>query len=192
MPRKVEKIISLEVVEPNSMWDYRETKGLTNFICKKDEAERVLQDMDRRDYWRHKKNYVDEVKGILAPAGTRNSSVVFFADDVNVEEIKLPSNIKDSTKYIYKVYDYVGEKLNTEYGTQKEALACISKKIKTKYAYVTYNGETRKIECTPKAITDILNELEKTTSQFEIESVSRSGDTSDAVLITIFKNCIKI
>ena len=192
MPRKVEKIVSLEVIEPNSTWDYRETKVLNNFICKKDDVERVIQDMDRRDYWKHKKGYTEEVKAILAPAGTRNASSVFFDDDVNVEEIKLPPNVKDNTKYIYKVYDYAGEKLNTEYGTQKDAVACISKKIKTKYAYVTYNGETRRIECTPKAVADILTGLEETTSQFEIESVSRSGNTSDAVLVTIFKNRIKI
>ena len=191
MPRKVEKIIAVEVVEPNSCWDYRETRVLTNFICKKDEAEKVIVDMDRRDYWKHKKNYSDEVKAILAPAGTRNASMVFFGDDVNVEEVKLPANVKDSTKYVYKVYDYVGEKLTAEYGTQKDALSAITKKIKTKYAYVTYNGETRKIECTPKAVTDILNGLEETTSQFEIESVGRSGNTSDTILVSIFKNQIK-
>ena len=191
MPRKKEKILSLEVIEPNSTWDYREVKILTNFICKADDAERTIQDMDRREYWKHEKNYGPEVKAILAQPGTRNASTVFFTDDVNVEEVKLPTSIKSGTKYIYKVYDYCGDKLNTEYGTQKDILAYIGKKVKTKYAYVTYNGRGGRIEYSPKAVTGILNELEKTTSQFEIEPIGRSGITDGTILVTMFKNCLK-
>lgn len=191
MPRKKEKILSLEVIEPNSTWDYRETKILNNFICKKDDAEKTIVDMDRREYWKHETGYKDEVKAILAAPGTRNSRDVFFHDDVNVEEVKLPASVKAGTKYVYKVYDYSGERVSTEYGTQKEILAYISKKIKTKYAYVTYNGTSQRIEYSPKAVTDILNELEKTTSQFAIESIGRSGMTDNSILVTMFKNCIK-
>ena len=36
---------------------------------------------------------------------------------------------------------------------------------------------TKKIEYTQKAVTEILNGLEETTSQFGIESVGRSGNT---------------
>lgn len=191
MPRKKEKILSLEVIEPNSTWDYRETKVLNNFICKKDDAEKTIVDMDRREYWKHETGYKDEVKSILSDPGTRNHSDVFFGDDVNVEEVNLPASVKAGTKCVYKIYDYSGERVSTEYGTQKEILAYISKKIKTKYAYVTYNGSSQRIEYSPKVVTDILNELEKTTSQFEIESVGRSGMTDNSLLITIFKNCIK-
>lgn len=191
MPRKKEKILSLEVIEPNSTWDYRETKVLNNFICKKDDAEKTIVDMDRREYWKHETGYKDEVKAILSDPGTRNHSDVFFSDDVNVEEVKLPVSVKAGTKYVYKIYDYSGERVSTEYGTQKEILAYISKKIKTKYAYVTYNGSSQRIEYSPKAVTDILNELEKTTSQFAIESVGRSGMTDNSFLVTMFKNCVK-
>ena len=191
MPRKKEKILSLEVIEPNSTWDYRETKVLNNFICKKDDAEKTLVDMDRREYWKHETSFKDQVKSILSDPGTRNHSDVFFNDDVNVEEVKLPASVKAGTKYVYKIYDYSGDRVTTEYGTQKEILAYISKKIKTKYAYVTYNGSSQRIEYSPKAVTDILNELEKTTSQFAIESVGRSGMTDNSLLITTFKNCIK-
>lgn len=191
MPRKKEKIVSLEVIEANSTWDYRPTRVLSNFICKADDAEKTVQDMDLREYWKHEPTYVSQVKAILAPAGTRNASSVFFNDDVNVEEIKLPASVKVGTKYVYKIYDYSGDRVSTEYGTQKEALAYISKKIKTKYAYVTYNGTSKRIEYSPKAVTTIFNELEETTSQLSIESIGRSGATDNNVMVSIFKNCIK-
>lgn len=191
MPRKKEKILSLEVGEPNSTWDYSNTKILKNFICKQDDAEKVIVDMDQKEYWRHEKNYSEEVKSILAAPGTRNASNVFFCEDVNVEEVKLPASVKPGTKYVYKIYDYSNNKVNSEYGTQKDIVAYISKKIKTKYAYVTYNGTMDKIEYSPKAVTGILNELEETTSQFEIESVGRSGMTDNMLIVSIFKNCIK-
>ena len=191
MPRKKEKILSLEVIEVNSVFDYRPVRILKNFICKADDAEKTIQDMDIKEYWKHEKGYTNEIKSILAPAGTRNSSVVFFSDEVCVEEVKLPASIKTGTKYVYKVYDYSGDKLNTEYGTQKDAMAYLSKKIKTKYAYVTTNGKTSKIEFSPKAIADILNQQEETTSQIEIESAGRSGTTNDMIFVSIFKNCIK-
>ena len=191
MPRKKEKILSLEVIEPNSTWDYRETKILNNFICKKDDAEKTIVDMDLKEYWKHESGYKDQIKSVLADSGTRNASDVFFHDDVNVEEVKLPSSVKAGTKYVYKIYDYSGERVSTEYGTQKEILAYLSKKIKTKYAYVTYNGSSQRIEYSPKAVTDIFNELEKTTSQFAIEPIGRSATTDSSFLVTMFKNCIK-
>ena len=191
MPRKKERILSLEVGEPNSMWDYSQTKILKNFICKKDDAEKVIVDMDQREYWKHEKNYSEEVKSILAAPGTRNASNVFFHEDVNVEEVKLPATVKPGTKYVYKIYDYSNDKVVSEYGTQKDIIAYISKKIKTKYAYVMYKGKSNRIEYTPKAVTDILNGLEETTSQFEIESVGRSGMTDNLMIVSIFKNCIK-
>ena len=191
MPRKKEKILSLEVAEVNSMWDYRPARILTNFICKADDAERTIQDMDRKECWKHEKNYTSAVKSILAQPGTRNASNVFYTDEVHVEEVKLPATVKAGTKFIYKVYDYSGDKVSTEYGTQKDILAYIGKRIKTKYAYVTYNGKSGKIEYTPKAVTEILDGLEESTSQFEIEPVGRSGVTGDMIFITTFKNCIK-
>ena len=191
MPRKKEKIVSLEVIEPNSTWDYRPMKVLNNFICKADDAEKTVQEMDRREFWKHEPTYTSQVKAILAPAGTRNSSSVFFGDDVNVEEVKLPASLKTIPAYVYKIYDYTGEKCTTEYGTQKDVLAYISKKVKTKYAYVTYNGQSSRIEYSPKVVTDILKELAETTSQFEIEPVGRSGNTDTMIIVTTFKNCVK-
>ena len=191
MPRKKEKIVSLEVAEPNSTWDYRNAKILKNFVCKKGEAERVIIDMDQKEYWKHEKKYPENVKAILAEEGTRNASNEFFGDDVYVDEVKLPASVKADTKYVYKVYDYTGDRVTTEYGTQKDILGYIGKKIKTKYAYVTYNGQGEKIEYTPKNVAAILNELEKTTSQFEIETYGRSGSTDSSIIVSIFKNCIK-
>ena len=183
--------MSLEVIETNSTWDYRPSKILTNFICRADDAEKTIQNMDVKEYWKHERNYDNEVKAILAQPGTRNASSVFYTDEVSVEEVKLPASVKTGTKYVYKLYNYCGEKLNTEYGTQKDMLAYISKKIKTRYVYVTYFGKCNKIEYSPKAVADILNELEKTTSQFEIEAAGRSGSTDDIIFVTPFKNCIK-
>ena len=190
MPRKKEQVLSVEVVETNSTWDYRDTRILKNFICKKSEAEKVIVDMDLRDTWKHEAKFSDNVKAILADPGTRNASSVFFTDDVNVEEVKLPLSMKTIPKYVYKIYDYTGEKCTTEYGTQKDVLAYLSKKIKTKYAYVTYNGTGGKIEYSPKTVANILNELEKTTSQLMIEPYGRSGSTEDSMLVVMFKNCI--
>ena len=191
MPKKKRKIMSLEVLEPNSTWDYSAFKVLNNFICDAEDAEKTIQEMDIREYWKHETTYKDQMKGILSTPGTRNASTVFFGDDVRIEEVKLPSTVKSSTKYVYKVYDYVGDKVNVEYGTQKDAIAVISKRIKTKYAYVTHNGEVTRIEYSPKTVAGILDGLEETTSQLEIESVGRSGMTSDPVIVSIFKNKMK-
>lgn len=191
MPRKKETLISLEVGEPNATWDYRKTKILKNFICKKDDAEKVVADMDMKEYWKHEKNYSEEVKSILATPGTRGASSVFFHEDVNVEEIKLPASVKPSTKYVYKIYDYSGGKVSTEYGTQKDILSYITKKIKTKYVYVTYNGNTDKVEYSPNGLTDILNGQEKTTSQIEIEPMCRSGMPDTTLIVAIFEYRVK-
>ena len=191
MPRKKEKILSLEVVEPNSTWDYRKSKSLTNFICKVDDAERIIRDMDLKACWKDERNYPSEVKSVLAQQGTRNASSVFFGDDVNVEEVKLPASVKAGVKYVYKVYDYCGEKNSTEYGTQKDVLAYLTKRVRTKYVYMTYNGQSAKVEYSPKTVSEILGRLEETTSQLEIEPVGRSGMTEDTLLVTMFKNCIK-
>ena len=188
MPRKKKKIVSLEVLEVNSIWDYRNTKILHNFICNEDDAENMVQKMDVREFWRSEKDYEKQVKAILAPSGTRNASSQFYSDDISYEEVSLPASVKPGTKYIYKVYDYCGEKLNTEYGTQKDAVAYLSKKIKTKNAYVSYHGKNEKIEYTPKAVIDILNDLEETTSQFAIEPVGRSGSTEEIIILSNFKN----
>lgn len=191
MPRKKEQVLSVEVVETNATWDYRDTRILKNFICKKSEAEKVIVDMDLRDTWKHEAKFSDNVKAILADPGTRNASSVFFTDDVNVEEVKLPLSMKTVPPFVYKIYDYTGEKCSTEYGTQRDVLTYLSKKIKTKYAYTTYNGKTSRIEFSTKAVAEILNALSETTSQFEIEPAGRSGVTDTMIIVSQFKNCLK-
>lgn len=190
MPKKKKKILSVEMLEINSTWDYRNARIFNNFMCNQEDVESTMVDMDRKEYWKKGQQYKDEVKSILAPRGTRNASEMFFDNDVCVEEVKLPASIKPTTKYIYKIYDYSGDKLNIEYGTQKDAVAYISKKIKTKYAYVSYNGINGKIEYSPKAVVETLNSLENTTSQFSIEPLGRSGSTEDLLLVSIFENKI--
>lgn len=192
MPRKKNKILSLEVAEINAQWDYSNRKNLKNFICNQEDAEETVKKMDRKELWRQEKNYSSQVSAILAPRGTRNSSNVFYGDEVNIEEVKLPKTVKPNTEYVYKLYDYFGEKLNAEYGTQRDIVSYISKRVKTKYAIATYNGKCRKIENTQKAVIDILSTLESTTSQFGIEPISRStGDTEDIIIVSIFQNCVK-
>ena len=190
MPRKSKKLVALEVLEQNSTWDYRKTRILNNFICNQDDIEKVIN-MDCKEAWRKERGYDTEVKGIVAPRGTRGASDFFFTDDVSIEEVKLPSSIKPSTKYVYKIYDYHNEKLNIEYGTQKDVLAYISKKIKTKFVYVNYNGASGKIEFSPKVIAETLTGLEPTTSQFIIEPVGRAETPDNSIMISIFKNCLK-
>lgn len=191
MSRKKTRFVSVEVVEPNSYWDYTKLKNLNNFVCKTDDVEEVIHDMDSGEHYETEEEYQDEVKAILARPGTRNASVSFFGDDVSVEEFKLPASIKPGTEYIYKIYDYCGGKTNVGYGTRKEIITHISKVVKTKYVYVTHNGNSEKTEYSAKMISDTLDELEKTTSQLEIEPVGRSGMTDDMILVTAFRNCIK-
>ena len=191
MPKRKKKVITLEVLEPNSTWDYRESRILNNFVCTEDGIDKAMIASDKGEYWKHEKNYVKEKTSIFAKKGTRGASDVFFTDSVAVEETKLPSSIKSGTKYVYKVYDYFDDKLNTEIGTQKDIVSYITKKIKTKYALVNYNGQDQKIEYAPKAITGILDGLEETTSQFTIEPYGRSGNTGDVIMVSIFKNYVK-
>lgn len=191
MPRKKKKIVSMEVLEINSMWDYRNSKALRNFVCYEEDVEDTVKEMDTKETWKHEKDYEKQLKRVLAPSGTRNASNSLYSDDVAYEEVKLPSTIKPATKYIYKVYDYCDGKVSSEYGTQKDALAYINKKIKTKSAYVSYNGRNGRIEYSQKAVGEILGWLEDTTSQFSIEPLGRSGDTGEMILVSIFKNRLK-
>lgn len=191
MPRKKKKLISLEVVETNSLWDYRNSRTLTNFVCAEEDAEKTVPKMDRKETWKHETDYSKQVKAILAPAGTRNASNIFYTDDVSVEEVKLPASMKTIPAYLYKIYDYSGEKVAVSYGSQKDIVAYLSKKIKVKNALVTSNGEQRKIECTPKNLSSMFNGLEETTSQAGIEPIGRSGCTGDMYLVSMFKNCVK-
>ena len=188
MPRKKDKFLAVEVLETNSTWDYRPSRIIYNFICRKDDAEKVITDMDIYERWKHDKKYTDEVKSILAAPGTRNASNVFFNNEVAVEEVKVPKTVKASDKFIYKVYDYTDGKLSSEYGSKKDVLSYLSKKIKTKYAYTAYNGSEKRIEYSTKVITDILAELEDTTSNLEIEPLARSGNTDCTIFVSIFKN----
>ena len=192
MPKKKKKkVMSLEVLEVNSLWDYRRCKTLRNFICNEEDAENTVQEMVLNETWKQQGDYQKQVKAILAPSGTRNASTYFYGDDISYEEVKLPVSVKPGTKYVYKVYDCCNDKLSTEYGTQKDIVAYISKKIKTKYAYIMYNGKGERIEYSPKAVTDVLNGLEKTTSQCSIEPFGRSGATEDLFIVSIFENHIK-
>lgn len=190
MPRKKERIVSLEVAEPSSTWDYRKSKSLTNFVCKASEAERVIREMDLKERWKEGEGYAGEVRSILADPGTRNASSVFFGDDVNVEEVRLPASVKPSSGYVYKVYDYFGERTTTEYGTRRDVLAYLAKRVRTKYMYVSYNGQSARVEYSPKVLAEILDNLDKTTSQLEVEPTGRSGCTEDMILVSIFKNMI--
>ena len=191
MPRKKKKLISLEVVETNSLWDYRNSRVLTNFICNEEDAEKTFQKMDRKELWKHEADYMKQVKSVLAPAGTRNASSIFFTDDVSVEEVKLPASMKTVPGYVYKVYDYSAEKVVTEYGSQKDIISYLSKKIKVKNVIALADGETRKVECSPKSLASVLGGLEETTSQVSFEPVGRSGCTGDIYIVSVFKNCIK-
>ena len=190
MPRKKEKIISLEVIEPNSTWSYIKERPFYNFICKKDEAEDILKTQDRRGLTGNMKQYESEVKSILAPSGTRNSSSVFFGNEVGVEEVSLSPKTLTGAKYVYKIYDYTGEKMHTEYGVQKEAIAYITKRIRSKYAYITHDGIEERIEYNPKQISELLTGLEFTTSQLEIAPSGRTGPTNDILLVSVFRNLV--
>lgn len=192
MPKKKSKILSLEVSEINAQWDYSSSKPFRNFICKEEDVEETLERMLTKSATKHEKTYTDQVEAILAPRGSRKSSNVFFGEEVSVEEAKLPKSIKPTSSFVYKLYDYTDNKLKTEYGTQKDAVSYISKRIKTKYAVVTHNGRAQKIENTQKAMIDILSHLEDTTSQLGIEPIGRTtGDTEDIIIVSIFKNCVK-
>ena len=183
--------MSLEVAEVNSTWDYRKSRKLYNFICNEGDVEGIVREMRKNEYWIKDSSFDSQLKAILAPQGTRNSSNYFFGDDVAVEEIKLQTPPKPSMKYFYKIHDYSNEKLSYEYGTPKDIIAYISKKVKTKYAEVSYNGKTEKIENTSANIAEILDELEITTSQFYIEPVGRSEMNNVMILVSIFNNYVK-
>ena len=191
MSRKKKKVIALEVIEVNATWDYSGSRILTNFICNEDDIDKTMIASDRNEYWKHEKNYVKERDSIFAKKGTRGASDVFFTDYVSVDEVKLPPNIKASTKYVYKIYDYSNDKLNVELATQKDVISYLTKKIKTKYVLANYNGKSEKFEYVPKTVAGILDGLEETTSQFTIEPYGRSGGTGDEIMITIFKNYAK-
>jgi hypothetical protein len=142
MPRKKKRIVSLEVLEPNSLADYSQSKTLKNFICDADDAEKVIMEMDRKERWKHEKDYKEQVKAVLAPRGTRGASDTFFTDLVAVDEIKAKlSSTADKLlsypNYIGTIQSFVNKYVTMQYirGRCKTNLQFVSDKEYAHYLY---------------------------------------------------------
>jgi hypothetical protein len=71
-------------------------------------------------------------------------------------------------------------------------LQLIQKKIKTKNVVMHYNGMTERCELDISQIDEILEGLEEDTIDFDIEPIGRGDVEGDTILVTVYKNCMKL
>ena len=127
--------------------------------------------------------YQTELRGGLGCIGT---------DLVSLLPVTLEKTVKTTTPYIYGMLDYGQARASEVFCTRKEVLQYIQKKIKTKNVVMHYNGITERGELDTEHIDAILDGLESDTIDFDILPLGRGDTEGDIILVTVYKNCMKI
>ena len=189
--KKKDRVMEFSTLQPDTL--HKETQRICrNFICYESNVKNRLIESGRKDSWKHSEDiqhefdilcgYQTELRGGIGNLGL---------DIVSLTPITLEKSVKSTTPYIYRTMDYgLGKPVET-YGTKKDALAFIQKRIKTKNVIMHYNGNTERCVLDIEKINEILGTLEEDTIDFDISQVGRGGDDGEIILVTIYKNLLK-
>ena len=177
MPKKKEKYYAVDMLEVDSNHEHH--NPILNFISKEKELENSFNECD--------------VNKVLTPtslkellSGIDKKPMKFInGDAIFIEEISLSKKFKPSDKYFYRIDDYNENKAT--FGGFNETLDYVKKKVKNKYALVSYNGINEKIEFSEDAISNIITRMTANTHVIVINQLSIRGDESDSIMITPFK-----
>ena len=192
MARKKEKVMAFDVMQPDTLHPATD-RICRNFVCYDSKVKECLVSEDRKENWKHDikiqkdfdilLGYQTELRGGLGNIGS---------DFVSLVPVTLEKTVKTTTPYIYRVTDYTLPRATETFGTKKDAIQYIQKKIKTKNVVIHYDGKTERCEMDPQHIDDILGTLEEDTIDFDIAQVGRGDVEGDIILITIYKNLLKV
>ena len=190
--KKQDRVMAFDTLQPDTL--HKPTgKICRNFICYETKVKDCLYSEDRNERWKHDAKtqkefdiltgYQTELRGGIGCLGT---------DMVSLIPVTLEKTVKTTTPYIYRIADY-GTSRNTEaYGTRKDVLQYLQKRIKVKNVLMHYNGITERGEFDLNHIDEILGGLEENTVDFDVTPLGRGDAEGDVILITIYKNCLKI
>ena len=192
MGRQKKRIIAVETIYPDTQRN-QDGKYLTNFVAYEDNAVNAFKENSKRDIWNEKAS-PDVVKKLITDREKNlKKSTFFHNEEIGIDEaLTLSEKVKTTDPYIFKVRDMENPAWPKEvFGTQKEALAYIEKKIKNKFVHLIYNGINEVVEYDVNELANIIARMSENTTPIEIAQVTR-GEDEYWYEIEIFKNCLKI
>lgn len=188
--KKKERLMAFEVMSPDSLHPHTE-RVCRNFIAYENDVRRCLDEEIRTDkeYLKTDEKTKLEFDLIVGrQTELRDGIGNLGIDMVSLVPISLEKSVKTTTPYIYRVRCYGDGRPDDSYGTRKEALTAIQRRIKTRRAIVHYNGVTERMDFDIDRVDAIFNILEEDTVEFDISQIGRNNTEGDMVLVTIFKN----
>ena len=191
MARKKERVMAFDVMQPDTLHAATE-RNCRNFICFEKNVRSFLDKECRRESWLHESTRDREINTLLGyQTELRDGVGELGMDVVSLLPITLEKSVKTTTPYIYRTIDYGAARPTAEYGTRKDAIDLIQKRIKTKGVVMHYNGITERGDLDFDRINEILGGLEEDTIDFDIEPIGRGDVEGDMILVTIYKNDMK-
>jgi hypothetical protein len=190
--KKKEKIMAFDTLQPDTLHPAYE-RICRNFVCYDTKVRECLAEEMRRPEYKNDQTtekefdiicgYQTELRGGIGNLGL---------DIVSLLPVTLEKTVKTTTPYIYRTIDYSQAKVPAVFGTRKDALQLIQKRVKTKNVLMHYNGITERRELDIDYIDKILEGLEEDTIDFDIEAIGRGDAEGDMILVSIYKNCLKM
>lgn len=181
MPRKKERIFSIEFPEEDTLHPYH--NPILNFVAKENNLIKGFHECDVHNILKIGNNE-KELEKAIKEYGKRQTS--FFSDICfYMEEINLSKPLKSFDNYIYRFIDYNENK--TDLCGFKELVSYIKKKIKNKYAFFHYNGINEKLEFSEDVLNNIITRMTAKTHQITVNEINGKGEEDNGIIIIPFK-----
>ena len=168
--KKKERLMAFEILSPDTLHPHTE-RVCRNFVCYEGDVRGMLDAEIRKDkqYLKTDENTKHEFD-IIAGRQTelREGLGNLGLDMISLVPISLEKSVKTTTPYIYRIRCYGESKPTDSYGTRKEALSFIQKKIKTRRVIMHHNGITEKCDFDINHVDEVFNDLEEDTIEFDI------------------------
>lgn len=190
--KKKEKLVAFEILSPDTIHPHTD-RVCRNFVCYESDLRKRLDDEVRREDFRNNQKIqkdFDTICGYQTEA--REGLGNLYLDMVSVTPANLEKSVKTTTPYIYRTRYYGESKTPDIYGTKSDAIAQIQKRVKTRRALMHYNGVTERADFNIDHIESLLGTLEEDTVEFDISPICRGELEGDMLLVTIFKNDMKV
>ena len=190
MARKKDKIMAFEVISPDPLHPHND-RVCRNFVCYSSNVRKCLeQEVRKPEYMKDPTitREMDILTGYQTEA--RDGLGNLSCDLVSLTPAVLEKTVKSTTEYIYRTRDYSTHKPGDCFGTRKDALSLIQKRIKTKNVIIHYNGITEKCEFNVDALNDIFSKIEEDTVELDIAPLGRNDVEGEIILVTIYKNLL--
>jgi hypothetical protein len=192
MAKRKERIMAFDTLQPDTLHNANE-RICRNFICSESKVGECLRSEDRNENWKQDPARVREFDSLTGYQTEARGGLGNIGQNlVSLVPVALEKDVKPSTPYIYKAISYGSSSSPVIYGSRKDIIQFIQKKIKTRNVVMHYDGKTEKGELDIEHINSLFNILEPDTIDFDIVSLGRNDTEGDAVLVTIYKNLLKV